>query len=72
MNATTKAILAVVIFAVTQLTLLLYSFSHPSISGFVTASFLLGTAFYAAVFDYHARKMRTSGKLPSTSFSDSN
>jgi hypothetical protein len=61
-SATTKAITAIVIFAVTQLTLVLYSCSHPSIDGFVTASFLLGMVFHGAVFDYHARKMTTSGK----------
>jgi hypothetical protein len=59
MSATTKAIAAVVIFFATQLTLLLYSICHPSISSFVTASFLLGMVFYPAVCDYHARKMRT-------------
>jgi len=71
-SATTKAITAVVIFAATQFALLLCSFSHPSISSYVTASFLLGIVFYVAVFDYHARKMRAAGKRASTSFPDSN
>jgi hypothetical protein len=63
-SATTKAMAAVVIFAVTQFALLLFSFSHPSINSFVTASFLLGIVFYGAVFDYHARKMRAARKRP--------
>ena len=72
MSATTKAIAAVVIFAVTQLTLLLYSLSHPGISGLVTSSFVLSIIFYVAVFDYHAARMKTSGKPSSASFPDSN
>jgi hypothetical protein len=71
-SATTKAIAAVVIFAVTQLTLLLYSFSHPGISGLVTGSFVLSIIFYVVVFDYHALAMRTSGKRSSATFPDSN
>jgi hypothetical protein len=65
-GATTKAIAAVVIFGVIQLTLLLYSVRHPSISSFVTASFLFGMVFYLAVWDYHSRKMRASGKESSS------
>jgi hypothetical protein len=71
-SATTKAIAAVIIFAVTQLALLLCSFFHPSISSYVTASFLLGIVFYVAVFDYHALKMRAAGKRSATSSPDSN
>ena len=71
-SATAKAITAVVIFGMTQLTLLLYSFRHPSISGLVTASFPLATIFYVAVWDYHAQKMRASGKGSSASFPHSN
>ena len=72
MSPTTKAIAAVVIFGVTQLTLLLYSASHPGINGLVTGSFVLGITFYVVVFDYHARAMRTSRKRSSASFPDSN
>jgi hypothetical protein len=59
-TATTKALTAVVVFGVTQLALLLYSFRHPSLGSFVTASFSLAMIFYPAVCDYHARKMRAN------------
>jgi hypothetical protein len=57
-NATKKAIFAVLICAALQVTLLFYSFSHPSAHGLVTASFLLAIVFYPAVFRYHANKMK--------------
>ena len=64
-NATTKAVAAVSMFAVIQSGLLFYSFSHPSFSGLVTSSFLFSIVFYLIVFEYHARKMKTSEKRSS-------
>jgi hypothetical protein len=51
----------VICFAI-QLTLLFYSFSHPSVNDLVTASFLFIMVIHAAVFEYHAHKMKTSSR----------
>jgi len=53
-------IAAVVICFAIQLTLLFYSFSHPSVNNLVTASFLFIMIIHAAV--YHAHKMKTSSR----------
>lgn len=71
-SATKKAIAAVAIFAIIQLILLFYSFSHPSVDGLVTSSFMLSLIFYPIVWDYHARKMKGSEKECSASPLDSN
>ena len=71
-NATTKAVAAVSICALIQLILLFYSFSHPSVDGLVTSSFVFTIVFYPMVFEYHARQMKTSEKRSSTSLLNSN
>jgi membrane protein YdbS with pleckstrin-like domain len=71
-SATTKAIVAVAISAIIQLTLLFYSASHPSASALVTVSLMFVIVFYPAVFEYHAHKMKTSRRRTSESPLDSN
>ena len=51
----------VICFAI-QLTLLFYSFSHPLVNNLVTVSFLFIMLIHAAVFEYHAHKMKTSSR----------
>ena len=58
MSATTKALATVAVFGIAQLTLLVYSFSHPSLDRFATAFSVFGMGLYPAVIDYHSRKMR--------------
>jgi hypothetical protein len=71
-TATKKAIAAVALCAVLQLSLWFYSLSHPSVSDLVTASFLFVIVFYPAVFEYHARKMKTPRMLSCEPPLDSN
>jgi hypothetical protein len=71
-TATKKAIAAVALCAVLQLSLWFYSLSHPSVSDLVTASFLFVIVFYPAVFEYHARKMKIPRMLSCEPPLDSN
>ena len=71
-NATTKAIAAIAVSAMTQLALLFYSVSHPSADALVTASFLFSIVFYPAVFEYHTNEMKASKQRSSESPLDSN
>jgi hypothetical protein len=57
-NATAKAVSVIAIFSLAQLTLLFYSISHPSISDWVTISFVISIVFYPMVFAYHAKRMK--------------
>ncbi len=66
-KATKLAISALLICGVLQLTLLFYSFSHPSVKGLVTASFFVTMVCYPAIFRYHSRKMKSSGAQSSQS-----
>jgi hypothetical protein len=71
-TATKKAVAAVALCAVLQLSLWFYSLSRPSVSDLVTASFLFIIVFYPAVFEFHARKMKTSRRLSCEPPLDSN
>jgi hypothetical protein len=71
-TARRRAIAAVALSAVLQLSLWFYSLSHPSVSDLVTASFLFVIVFYPAVFEYHARKMKTARRLSCEPPLDSN
>jgi len=71
-TTTRKVIAAVALCAVLQLSLWFYSLSHPAVSNLVTASFLFVIVFYPAVFEYHARKMKTARRLPCEPPLDSN
>jgi predicted membrane channel-forming protein YqfA (hemolysin III family) len=57
-NATAKAVSLVAIFGIAQLTVLFYSISHPSISDWVTFSFVISVVLYPMVFAYHDERMK--------------
>ncbi len=71
-NATTKAASVVAIFGIAQLVLLFYSISHPSISDWVTFSFVIFIVFYPMVFAYHDRQMKACKERSTESPADSN
>ena len=57
-RATKISILIVVLCAVAQLTLWFCSMSRPSLSDWLTASFVLVTVIYPLVFAYHAKQIK--------------
>ena len=59
MSVTTKAVSAISVYGLGQITLWSYSLSHPKIESLLNLSFLFGMVFYAAVFDYHAKRVKT-------------
>jgi hypothetical protein len=71
-NATTKAVSVIAIFGIAQLTLLFYSISHPSISDWVTVSFVISIVLYPMVFAYNAKRMKGCKERSSESPTDSN
>lgn len=72
MSATTEAVSVVAICAIVQLTLLFCSISHPSISDWVTISFVITVALYPIVFAFHAKQIKACKERSAESPADLN